>query len=72
MIALLLAAALPLFDDASLARLRQGETLSDAQIDGNSGSARAWTLARCPPSQVWRVITDHASFAEFMPHLKSV
>ena len=64
--------ALPLFSAPDLARLRAGETLGDAEIHGNAGSARAWTLAKSEPSQVFRVVTDHAHFPEFIPHLKAV
>ena len=73
MIALLLAAAaLPSFDAKALSQLRAGETISQAQLDGTAGTARAWTLARCAPEKVFAVLTDHAKFPEFMPHLESV
>jgi hypothetical protein len=70
---LLAAAAVPAFDVESLARLRDRSTVAEAHLgEGNAGSSRAWTVARCSPEAVWKVITDHSRFAEFMPHLKSV
>ena len=67
------AAALPALDQMSLARLHAGRTVAQAQLgEGTQGSSRAWTVAHVPPAQVWAIITDHARFAEFMPHLEKI
>lgn len=39
---------------------------------GASGATHARAVAPCAPSKVWAVITDHAHFTEFVPHLKKM
>jgi ribosome-associated toxin RatA of RatAB toxin-antitoxin module len=39
---------------------------------GSSGSTRAQALAPCGLAKVWAVITDHAHFTEFVPHLRKM
>ena len=74
MIALLAAAliAIPPPDVVARARLHSGRVLVESTQQGElKGTSRALAWARCPPAAVWSVITDHARFPEFMPHLKS-
>ena len=74
MLPLLIAAltTLPALDTLSRARLHAGRVLVESHQDGvDKGSARALAWANCPSEKVWAVITDHARFPEFMPHLKS-
>jgi hypothetical protein len=69
---LLLLATLPVLDAQALARLRSGEAVVGTNTEGSAGEARGWIIARCKPARLWVVLTDHARFPEFIPHLKAV
>ena len=72
MLAALLVATLPPISPEVLARLQAGKIVVESVDDGKAGSAHAWALARCAPEAIWSVITDHAHFPEFVPHLKKM
>ena len=59
-------------DKEEMAKLEKGEILvRDASVKGPDGVQRlrgqAVALIDAPPEAVWRVITDHPHFPEFMP-----
>jgi ribosome-associated toxin RatA of RatAB toxin-antitoxin module len=70
--AILLTAALPPLSADALARLRAGRVVVESEDDGTAGSTHAWALARCGPEAIWAVITDHAHFPDFVPHLEKM
>ena len=70
--AILLAAAIPPLGAEALARLQAGRVVVESEDHGTAGSAHAWALARCAPEAIWAVITDHAHFPDFVPHLKKM
>ncbi|SRR5260221_3895898 len=72
MLTALLLAALPALSDETLAKLHNGRVVVESRDEGSSGSAHAWALTRCPPEAIWAVITDHAHFPDFVPHLKKL
>lgn len=71
---LLLLGTLPVLDlDAqALARLRAGEAVVRTTSGGSAGEARGFIIAPCKPARLWVVLTDHARFPEFIPHMKAV
>jgi ribosome-associated toxin RatA of RatAB toxin-antitoxin module len=64
----------PTFDAAARATLLEGEALAELVEDegGHSGAVRGWILCRCAKEAVWKVITHHVHFPEFLPRVKEV
>jgi ribosome-associated toxin RatA of RatAB toxin-antitoxin module len=69
------AAVLSRFDAAQLERLRRGDVLASSEaVEGGSGGhgARGALVMRAPPSLVWEVLTDYASWPDFVPRLEGL
>lgn len=59
---------------AELARLEEGELVAETNQEtaGARGEGRGSVLVHRPEGELWRILTDHRRFPEFMPRIEKV